>query len=123
VESGRRPDAVSPCGAIGVMQLMPATARALKVDPRDAEQNIQGGIHYDAMLWASWADVPDPAQRRMFMLASYNAGEGNIRKAQRLAGGARTWFEVAPWLARVTGRFAAETLHYVAKIHHLMGIE
>src|SRR6201999_1584178 len=43
VESAMRPDAVSPKGAIGVMQLMPATARALDADPNDTAQNIEAG--------------------------------------------------------------------------------
>ena len=42
-ESGYNPSAVSKAGAIGVMQLMPATAAQLGVDPTDAAQNIQGG--------------------------------------------------------------------------------
>jgi|GEM_PF-1758626 len=46
VESGGRQDAVSPDGARGVMQLMPATARALGVDINDPEQNIEGGMRY-----------------------------------------------------------------------------
>ena len=40
VESGYRPDAISPKGAIGIMQLMPATAELLEADPRDPAQNV-----------------------------------------------------------------------------------
>ena len=43
VESALRPEAVSPKGALGVMQLMPATARMLDADPRDTAQNIDAG--------------------------------------------------------------------------------
>src|SRR5271168_4072546 len=43
VESNLRPDAVSPKGALGVMQLMPATARELAADPHDTAQNIDAG--------------------------------------------------------------------------------
>ena len=43
VESALRPEAVSPKGALGVMQLMPATARMLDADPHDTAQNIDAG--------------------------------------------------------------------------------
>jgi soluble lytic murein transglycosylase-like protein len=43
-ESRLRPDAVSPKGAIGVMQLMPATARQMRIDPTDPAANIEGGV-------------------------------------------------------------------------------
>jgi len=115
VESGLNPGAVSSCGAIGVMQLMPATAAALKVNAWDAEQNIQGGVHYDAMLWAAWTRVPDAGERWKFTVASYNAGPGNIQRAQALAN-AWTWDLVAAALPRVTGKFAPETVTYVKRI-------
>ena len=44
VESALRPDAISPKGAIGVMQLMPETARTLDADPHDTAQNIDAGV-------------------------------------------------------------------------------
>jgi len=43
-ESGFRPDALSPKGAIGLMQLMPGTARDLHADPRDPRQNVEAGM-------------------------------------------------------------------------------
>ena len=50
LESGGNPNAVSSAGAIGLMQLMPATARGLGVDPRNPRRNLEGGIKYLAQL-------------------------------------------------------------------------
>ncbi|MBP1755773.1 MAG: hypothetical protein H6Q59_2171 [Firmicutes bacterium] len=74
-ESGFKPDAVSRCGAQGVMQLMPATAKSLGVtDSFDAEQNIMGGAKYIAGLMKKYNG------NTKFALAAYNAGSGNVKK-------------------------------------------
>lgn len=73
-ESHYEPRAVSPKGAIGIMQLMPATARALGVDPYDIEQNIAGGAAYLRYL----LDLYDG--RIDFVLSAYNAGQGAIAR-------------------------------------------
>ena len=73
-ESGFQTHAVSPKGAIGLMQLMPDTARLLGVDPHDPAQNVDAGtrylrdllIKYNFGLWHA--------------LAAYNAGEGAVQK-------------------------------------------
>jgi soluble lytic murein transglycosylase-like protein len=71
-ESGYDAKIVSPAGAIGVMQLMPATARGLGVDPWDPAQNIMGGAaHLRAQL-----DRFDGAID--LALAAYNAGGGRV---------------------------------------------
>ena len=73
-ESGGNQSAVSPAGAIGVMQLMPGTAAALGVDPYDERQNIEGGAKYlHEML-----DTFDGDVRKA--VAAYNAGPQAVRK-------------------------------------------
>lgn len=74
VESALRPDAVSPKGAIGVMQLMPATARALDADPTDTAQNIDAGVRLLRDLLVRYdGDV-------VKALSAYNAGEGAVTR-------------------------------------------
>ena len=74
-ESGFDPQAVSPKGAMGLMQLMPGTAALLGVkDPFNVEQNIQGGIKYLEMCLARFDQDVGLA------LAAYNAGPENVAK-------------------------------------------
>ena len=73
-ESNCRADAVSDAGAIGVMQLMPATARQLGVDPRDPAQNIDGGAAYLRQLIDRFGGRIDLA------LAAYNAGPAPVAR-------------------------------------------
>ena len=74
-ESRWRPDAVSPVGARGLAQLMPATARELGVDPRDPAANLEGGARY----LRQQLDAFDGDIERA--LAAYNAGPGRVRRA------------------------------------------
>lgn len=76
VESAGRADAVSPAGAQGLMQLIPATAARFGVgDPFDPAQNIAGGAAYLTWLLAEFGGDP------ILALAGYNAGEGAVRRA------------------------------------------
>jgi soluble lytic murein transglycosylase-like protein len=74
VESAMKNNAVSPKGAIGVMQLMPDTAKALAADPHDPEQNIDAGTRLLRELLIKYnGDVAKA-------LAAYNAGSGAVDK-------------------------------------------
>ena len=74
-ESRWQPAALSNKGAIGLGQLMPATARALAVDPRDAGANLAGAAHYLRQM----LDLFDGDVERA--LAAYNAGPARVLKA------------------------------------------
>jgi hypothetical protein len=82
-ESGYNPDAVSPKGAQGLMQLMPATAARLGVgNPFDPEENIWGGARYMRFLLDTFAE---PAEDALILsLAAYNAGENLVQGLGRV---------------------------------------
>lgn len=99
VESGYRPQAKSRKGAMGLMQLMPSTARAYKVrNPFDPRANIEAGIKH---LRALMDRFPDSLERS---LAAYNAGVGAV---ERFNG-------IPPY---------RETRHYVSRILSLAGLK
>jgi soluble lytic murein transglycosylase-like protein len=82
-ESNFNPNAVSSHGAIGVMQMLPSTGRALGVSPGELynpETNVRTCVKYLAQLRAQFGDL------RMATIA-YNQGEGNVRN-----GTYRTWY-------------------------------
>jgi len=77
VESAFDPQAVSPKGALGLMQLMPATAASLGVDPRNPEQNADGGARLLRQLLLQYLPYPDQVHRA---LAAYHAGPGAVAR-------------------------------------------
>lgn len=94
VESDFQPDAVSCCGAEGIMQLMPSTASSLGVkNPFDPEQNIMGGAKYLGELLDSFGG--DSA----LAVAAYNAGSGAVRKY----GGVPPYRETQAYVKKVLG--------------------
>ena len=79
VESGFNPNAVSPAGAIGVMQLMPATAASLGVaNPYDPRENIMGAAKYMAQSLEMFQSYPNGLE---LAIAAYNAGPGGVINA------------------------------------------
>ncbi len=130
-ESSLNPEAGSPAGALGVMQLMPGTAAemAAKHPGEDGtillpHINIRLGIAYDRHCFDIWREEAG-RERVRYMLGSYNAGSGHIVKAQRLAVRkglpADQWASIAACLPEVTGRHATETITYVQRVERLFG--
>ena len=91
-ESNLLPHRISAAGAIGIMQLMPFTARDMGVvDPFDSKDNIRGGVRYLSLLWKRYRGD----KRRV--AAAYNAGMGRVPKRGKL-------------------NLPGETRHYVKKV-------
>ena len=107
-ESRFEPRARSWAGAAGLLQLMPATARWMKVRDRyDPRQNVRGGVRFLRYLARYWKNrIPDRKERLKFVLASYNAGPGHVEDGRRLAvkhgDNPNVWDEVAYWMLQLS---------------------
>jgi soluble lytic murein transglycosylase-like protein len=96
-ESRWNPQAVSPKGAMGLAQLMPATARNLGVNPADPIANLKGGARYLRMLLDQFDGNVEKA------LAAYNAGPGRVRSA----GGVPAIAETRNYVSSIVRRISA----------------
>lgn len=96
-ESGWNPQARSAAGAVGLMQLMPGTARQLGVDPTRADQNVEGGVRYLAWLLRTFRGVEAA-------LIAYNAGPGFAERFLR--GEVALYGETREFVQKVLGRIA-----------------
>ena len=123
-ESGLDQSTRSRVGAIGVMQVMPATARDRNVNIpniHELEPNIHAGVKYLRFMVNEYFDEPgiDPVNRHLFAFASYNAGPNRIQRLRKVAADEgldpNKWFNnVEVVVAREVGR---ETVQYVSNIY------
>lgn len=131
-ESKLNPKAVSPVGARGLAQFMPATWNEVAHDlnisgSAESADAIEAGAYYMAKMRKTWKADRTALQRNDLAAASYNAGTGSILKAQAACHDARLWPDISPCLVTVTGdQFSRETRTYVeriAKWWHMMEVE
>lgn len=121
-ESGLNQDAKSAVGAVGIMQLMPATGKELGVgDIHQAEPNVHGGIKYMRKLIDTYFDDADfdETNRTLFAFAAYNAGPGRIARLRKEAEAKgldpNQWFNNVELIA--AERVGQETVGYVRNIY------
>ena len=121
-ESQLNQDAKSAVGAIGIMQLMPATGKEQNVgDITKVEANIHAGVKYmRATADAFFKDEPmDKLNKALFTFASYNAGPGRIRQLRREA--EKRGLDPNVWFGNVeviaAERIGRETVTYVSNIY------
>jgi len=121
-ESQLNQGARSPVGAIGIMQVMPATGKDMRVgDITQIEANIHAGVKFlRAMLNEYYAKEPmTPLNKGLFTFAAYNAGPGRVRQLRRLAAerglDANVWFNNVELIA--AEKIGRETVTYVSNIY------
>ena len=122
-ESNLNPNAVSPVGAMGLGQFMPATWNEVSRDLGFGEAsafapalNIQAHAYYMRNLRSQFKRERPEWDRHSLALASYNAGLGNVLKAQQKGGNSLLYKPMAEALHLVTGHHSKETLTYVDRI-------
>ena len=121
-ESGLDQNAKSQVGAVGIMQVMPATGKELKVgDITQTEANIHAGVKYMRfMIDQYFKDEPmDRLNKGLFAFASYNAGPGRVRQlrkeAEKRGLDPNVWFGNVEQIA--SERIGRETVTYVSNIY------
>ena len=121
-ESAFDPGAVSFMGAMGLMQLMPSTARSVGVSQQDVfqpESNIRGAVRLINQLDQHYAFIHNPSERINFILAAYNAGPGHVDDARALA--RKYGKDPDRWLGNVDGyvlRMAESRFYNQPEVRH-----
>lgn len=119
--------AVSPAGARGICQFMPGTwneaERAIGVqNVWRPDENIRAGAWYMSRMLRFWVWDRTDQQRLELAQASYNAGAGNIHRAQIACHNPKLWPEIRVCLHLITGHHSAETIQYVDRIAFWYGL-
>ena len=121
-ESRLNQNARSHVGAVGLMQMMPATGKALRVgDIREADANVHAGAKYMAHLLDEYFQGShfDEQNRNLFAFAAYNAGPNKIRRLQQEAAGQKLdpdiWFDNVERVA--AAKVGQEPVRYVRNIY------
>jgi membrane-bound lytic murein transglycosylase MltF len=121
-ESQLNQNAKSPVGAIGVMQVMPATGKDMKVgDISETEANIHAGIKYMRWMIDQYYDKEPMTKldKALFAFASYNAGAGRISQLRKEAAkrglDPNVWFQNVEYV--VAEKIGQETVTYVSNIY------
>ena len=121
-ESGLDQRKKSPVGAIGVMQVMPATGSDMNVgNITEIESNIHAGVKYMRfMMDRYYANEPmEPVDKLLFTFASYNAGPARVRqlreRAEKRGLNPNKWFNNVEIIA--SERIGRETVQYVSNIY------
>jgi len=121
-ESRLDTNATSPVSAMGLAQFMPYTWKDMskrlgfKASAYDPKYAIEAGAYYMFTLRRSWKSKRPQSERQKLAQASYNAGLGNIIKAQKKCNMARMYEPIIKCLPYVTGHHSKETITYVKRI-------
>ena len=121
-ESRLNPKAISPVGAQGLCQFMPNTWNEMQKyglnNPWSAKQSIRAAAIYMNYQYRFWSSKRPLLDKSKLATANYNAGAGNILKAQKKCVGSILYAEVIKCLPDITGKHHVETITYVELIHH-----
>jgi membrane-bound lytic murein transglycosylase F len=129
-ESRLEKKARSPDGALGIMQILPATFSEIRSKnpefpdaPLEPRWNIAAAICYDRMLWENWHRERTQEERMKFMFGSYNAGIEAVLDAQQAAIreglDPYAWKSIEQTLPQITGDASRETIDYVEDIFRI----
>ena len=126
LESSFDPKAKSSRGAMGLGQLMPATAKELGLNLKEddsigsvwhPESNLDASARYLKKLFDKYTRLGILEYEAWnFAAGAYNAGMGNIGRAMEKLGKIKEWDQVAAVLPQITGKFSSETIKYVDRL-------